>query len=160
MTGFLKRLLPKRDPVNPGDVAPVDFAVDLFLFGLHILPCGGGVIPEPRRAVRTLKRKYGQEGLVRESKILLFESPLDSEYPEGTRSVATGIIYHLADKELFRDLVETRSQWLEDPGDLSGRIRTIEALISGIAFRLKLPCPEGLSPVDVQAECDYFGIEV
>ena len=114
------------------------------------------MIPEPQRAVRELKRKYGQEGLLRESKIFLFESPLDSEYPEGTRSVATGNINYQADGELFRDLVATRSQWLESPGGLSGRIRTIEALISGIAFRLKLPCPEGLSPMDLQAENDGF----
>jgi hypothetical protein len=159
MAGFLKRLFPKREPVKPGDVTPVDFAADLFCCGVHVLPCGGGVIPEPRRAVRELKRKYGQEGLLRESKILLFESPLDSKYPEGTRSVATGILYRLADGELLRDLVETRSRWLQSPGDLSDRIRAIEGLISGIAFTLRLPCPEGLSPVDVQAESDSYCID-
>ncbi len=117
------------------------------------------MIPEPRRAVAELKRKYGREGLVRESRILLWESPLDSTYPEGTRSVATGIIYHLADGELFRDLVETRSQWLGSSGDLSGKITRIETLISGIARRLKLPCPEGVSPMDAQEECYTFLME-
>jgi hypothetical protein len=158
MAGFLKRLFPKREPVKPGDVAPVEFAADLFRCGIHVLACGGGVIPEPQRAVRELKRKYGQDGLLRESKNLLFESPLDSKYPEGTRSVATGIIYHLADRELFRDLVETRSQWLERPGDLSARIGTIETLISAIAPKLGLPCPEGVSPMDVQDAADCFCI--
>jgi hypothetical protein len=159
MAGFLKRLFAKREPVKPGDVTPGDFASDLFRSGIYVLPCGGGVISEPRRAVRELESKYGQEGLMRESRILLFETPLDSKYPEGSRAVATGIIYLLADGEIFRDLVEMRSQWREGPGDLPGRILTIEALISGIAFRLQLPCPEGLAPMDVQAAADCIGLD-
>ena len=157
--GFWKKLLSRREPVKPGEVAPTDFAVDLFRHGVYVLVCGGGVIAEPRRAIGQLKRKYGPEGLLRESRILLFESPGDSRFPEGTRSVASGIIYHLADGELLQDLVETRSQWLASPGDLCGKIKRIETLISGIARKLKLACPEGVSSMDAEQEHYAFLME-
>lgn len=144
--------------MKPGEMTPADFARDLFRHGVYVLPCGGGVISEPRRALAELERRYGREGLLRESRILLLEAPCEGPYPEGSEAVAMGIIYHLAEGELLRDLVETRRRWLESDVDLPGRMRTIETLISGIAPKLGLPCPEGVAPMDPQ-ECDAFLME-
>jgi hypothetical protein len=41
------------------------FICDLKRNGIYVLPCGGGVIDEPRQAIYILKDKYGEDGLRR-----------------------------------------------------------------------------------------------
>lgn len=167
MLEFIRKILSGRGPViQPGEVTPLDFSRDLFRHGVYVLPCGGGVIPEPRRAIGELEGRYGREGLLREARKLLFEASLEESYPEGSLSTASGILYHLADRDLYRELVGARGEWLAraqeegrgvpGEGGLNRRLERLQNLIGGISNRLRLPLPEGVPALDPQMEFSLF----
>jgi hypothetical protein len=145
------------------------FADTLFREGVDVLPCGGGVTTAPLRALPVLMKKYGKDKLIRLCMKLLFYTPVENDYPEGSDSVAEGVLYHLADADLLRELItirQDRSPLLKerDKDDIfedkaTIRMKLLEELISGICGRLQLPYPEGLSALDPQEEAYLFSGE-
>ena len=132
------------------------FARDPFRKGVYVLPCGGGVISEPRKAIYYLRSRYGDDGLRRRCLRLVRQEttcPDNGEgLLEGVWSTATGILYHLADEEVLAEL------WLvfqsqarnrpELPHDGSYCILgSVESLIVLISNRLQRPLPTGVRPL-------------
>ena len=129
-----------------------EFVHELHLDGMYVLPCGGGAINEPVRAIRKLEPKYGKAGLVRLSMELAFEMPDEDIHPLETVSVALGILYHLADNALLEKLITMREEWMGTGGDAAHEesdkpMWRIEPLISGLCNRLNHPYPDGIEPL-------------
>lgn len=138
----------------------IPFGTLLFRHGIHVLGCGGGVISEPRRAIRELSYPFGRDGLIAEAWRYLFE-PIEGEpQPEGTGVTAMGILYELADAAFYARLVAERERWLAEGEEGEGRAATAELVIRGIASRLDLPLPEGVEPISARDECTCFNQEM
>jgi hypothetical protein len=140
----------KRLPIDKIEA----FAEELFHTGVRVLACGGGVTAHPVEAISKLTKKYTPQQLIRLSMELVFETPLDKEFPEGAAWVAEGIIYHLADKDLLQELKSMREQLINKK--IERRLEDIEELIAGICGRLELPYPEGIEALDPQIETYLF----
>lgn len=109
------------------------FVRDLFEYGVYVLPCGGGVISEPRHAIFHLRRKYGKEGLCRGCLELIRND--DDEWPEGVYGTAWHVVCRLADEAFLDRLLAER------------RDKRLDRLIAALCHRLKRPLPEGIAPL-------------
>lgn len=149
----------RNNPARPG-LPPLYYdplARDLVKSGRYVLPCGGGVFPEPRRAVSELLEKYGEEGLRECCLLYLFDHSTDMEYPEGTDKTAEGIVYLLADKETIPKLLQIRERLenlppLRKPVDdyryVRNPLERCEWLLAAVCYRLNKPLPDGILPIE------------
>ncbi len=152
--------MPEHDP-DPPCPELVEFANELIRHGAYILPCGGGITAEPRRAILELSSRYGRDELVRLCWELLFEvSPDDIPLHQEASSVAHGMLYHLADAALLRRLLGVYRSGRAGKDKVAKhrerRLELIETLIAGVCHRLELPYPEGIEPLDPQVEHALF----
>jgi hypothetical protein len=139
------------------------FIHDLNKYGIYALPCGGGVIAEPRQAIYLLKDTYGHEGLrhLCLDVVRCTVSGEDLTLQEGLWCTVTGILYHLAEVNVSQELVfiyRQQSKLNEQSpckfnADMLG---SIEFLISCICRRLGLLLPEGIPDVAHEDEVSYF----
>ncbi|MBN2684288.1 MAG: hypothetical protein JXR40_03325 [Pontiellaceae bacterium] len=141
------------------------FVRDLMEHGRYILGCGGGVIPEPRKAISRLVGQYGEDGLRACCLMLLFDHPEGSEFPEGTSITAMGMLYLLGDESTVETLVEIHARVPvsspdgnpTDPYQLWHNSRErCEQLIASICHRLDKPLPDGISPNKVFNEYTFL----
>lgn len=129
-----------------------DFAQEIFQNGCSLLPCGGGVTFEPLRAISSLKNKYGTARLKQLCMKLLVSDSHDTNHPEGVIEVAQGILYHLADEEVLRELIKIYKRPMIYPHSQ----RDLGKLIGGICNNLNLPTPPGITSLDIQEEHFLF----
>jgi hypothetical protein len=142
------------------------FTRDLNKYGIYVLPCGGGVISEPRNAIYLLKDTYGLEGLRRLCLDIVRcgVSGEDLTLGEGIWSTAAGILYHLADKNVYRELVFIYRQQARMKEQSVCKFNTtlfdsIEFLISCICRRLDKPLPDDIRDVAYEDEVSCFWSE-
>ncbi len=146
-----------RTPCSDSE-AVAAFAQDLVHHGLYVLPCGGGVIAEPRRAIQGLVPRYGRDAAALLSLAVLTESP-EVSFLEGTRWIAAGVMYHLADEWLLMHVREawermTRRDVKADESDEA--LHLIESVIAGASGRLSRPLPKGITELDEMEEYYLF----
>ena len=149
------------------------FARDLFDEGVYVLPCGGGIMCNARRAFSHIRWTYGRERLIRLSTaVALNPYARDDSYPEGIQAVAYDMLYLLADKPLLEKLIcfhrtfvaelSTSSSPVAQPRPYiattksSDVLRRLDRLIAGICNKLNQPCPEGIRPLDRETEASLF----
>lgn len=128
------------------------FYDDLFSKGLYVLPCGGGALPEIKKALAALEPRYGAERLRALCLELLFETPGEAIRVPEVLAVAAGVLYHVADEATLESLQRLRA---EGRTASSG---TLDALISGLCDRFGKPMPEGIEPLDPQEAYARFGV--
>jgi hypothetical protein len=141
------------------------FVRELEEHGRYVLPCGGGVICEPDRAIKELRREYGPADLCDRCFSLLFEQPPDAQYPEGIDSTALGIVFRLGNQPMLRKLVEMRQRLLQLPAvtqPAAGWRRQItplehcDLLIAGLCHRLHQSLPAGIPPLTASEISNIF----
>jgi hypothetical protein len=115
------------------------FIRELVSQGTCMLPCGGAIISEPRRAIFNLQQKYGN-GALRQKCLALVTRR--AELPEGVECVAKGIVYHLADEAFLDTLLASNQEGSLDP------------LIAAVCSKLNQLLPAGVKPQD---ECNALG---
>ena len=89
-----------RATIDPEDELAL-FVYRLFRDGVYVLPCGGGVISEPREAIKRLAGKYDRDDLNRLCLEIVHRQaePGGFDFPEGVLGTATGIIEYLPDEK-------------------------------------------------------------
>ncbi len=129
-----------------------EFSRELFRNGVHVLGCGGGVIPEPRKAIVRLKRRYGESGLRdRCMEICMLPEAVRSNLPEGVLQVVHGILYHLGDERVLKTLCEhihADSAGFQEgvDGEYAHQLGRINTLIAGLSMKLNHSLPPGVPP--------------
>jgi hypothetical protein len=131
------------------------FVRQLAEYGRYILPCGGGVISEPDRAIKELQRRYGHADLCQRCFALVFEQPPDADYPEGVGATAWGILYRLGDDAMLQKLLEMRhrlhqfapARQTNDSARRFAPLDRYDQLIAGLYHRLHQPLPDGVAPL-------------
>jgi hypothetical protein len=90
-----------RTPVDPEEELAL-FVYRLVQHGVYVLPCGGGVISEPREAIDRLTGRYDRDDLQRLcSKIVRRHARSGGfDLPEGVWGTVSGILDHLPDDNL------------------------------------------------------------
>lgn len=140
-----------------------EFARDLFKYGVHVLACGGGVVPEPRSAIRSLNYKYGKDGLLWGAYLIYVgeKDVLKKPLLEGTGSVVFGILYYLGNQELLQKLISVYRKEVNagdpsvtDPKDY--HLGSSETLVAGICDRMGRPLPVGIRPLSPEDKCRLF----
>ncbi len=139
------------------------FICDLEKNGIYVLPCGGGVITEPRQAIYLLKDKYGEDGL-RRLCIEIVRCTVSGEdliLGEGIQGLVTGILYHLADENALRELICVYQQQFETKEHSVCKLNadlfnSIGFLISCICRRLGKPLPDGIWAATHEDEVSCF----
>jgi hypothetical protein len=84
---------------------------------------------------------------------------------EGIQSTVTGILYHLADENVLRELIYIhRQQFIAKEQSVcklnTDLFNSIAFLISCICRRLNRPLPEGIQPADYGDEISCFWSDV
>jgi hypothetical protein len=148
----------REKPLPPG-LPPLyydPFVRELVRHGRYVLPCGGGVIAEPQRAIDELQGRYGQAGLCERCFTLMFEQSADAEYPEGIGNTAMGILCRLGDRLTLQKLMGLRHRLLQtetgtNPAEMWQRGNMppdrCDWLIAALCHRLHQPLPDGVAPL-------------
>lgn len=140
---------PERPTMH--DAAMRSLVRDVATNGVHVLPCGGGVFPDPRRALDVLEAKHGRAVL----RTLCLEFCMDPSksggVPEAVDFAIAGMLCLMADREMLDRLVRFHA---ERPAGRS--LRLVEPLIASLCRRLDVPRPPGVPALDPQDESMMF----
>jgi hypothetical protein len=94
-------LMKARTPIDPEEELAL-FVYRVFREGVYVLPCGGGVISEPREAIDRLAGWYDRDDLKRLCLEIVRRNaePYGLDLPEGVWGTVTGILDHLPYEDL------------------------------------------------------------
>lgn len=125
---------------------------DVAAHGVHVLPCGGGVFPDPRRALDVLEARHGRAEL----RALCLEFCMDPSKAGATSEAVdfaiAGMLCLMADREMLDRLAQFHAERLAE-----GRtLHLVEPLIASLCRRLDAPRPPGVPPLDPRDESMTF----
>lgn len=134
------------------------FSQSIDHFGIYDLPCGGGIITNPKVATRWLRWGYGQKGAASRCILLLSKGPLTNDREKVIVSLARQVLYRLGDSTtidqlqgLHKELLQPLSSSETNPqsrSDIQTRLKYTEVLIAGLCQRLSIEIPDDIPPLD------------
>ena len=119
--------------------------------GVHVLGCGGGVIPEPRWAIERLRDKYTESDLLDQClELCLLPEPLSRRLPGEIWRTVHGILVHLGNEETLEQIIAHYPNSEEAHHKATFKranyycLGSLESLISGLSKKLGRLPPEGI----------------